>query len=415
MSTWTEAQAKRGLPFSGQAVRVLGGLALAALIYVGVRNQGHWQLLLVFGLLFGFILQRGRFCFASAFRDLFLLGEARVMKGILAGLAVATVGFTLVMYTFSPTIMAGRYIATANILPLGFHTLLAGVVFAIGMSLAGGCISGNLYRIGEGYVASAVALLGIFIGLLLLGYTWDFWWTASVSYSPKIWFPQSMGYVGSMLLTLLLVGISFIALLWWESRSRRHGIPIREAAAVESPGLGGQVRAMASRVFVDSWPVVTAGVLLGGLNTALFLLHHPWGVTGALYQMADAAATPLGLSPGTLTGLASLGGACNVGSERGEAFGLSHDSMIVGGMVLGSFVAASGAGEFKIRVPRQKRRLLQALIGGILMGYASALALGCTLGAFFSAVPSLALNGWLFAVGLLGGSYVGVKILRRLA
>jgi len=88
--------------------------------------------------------------------------------------------------------------------------------------------------------------------------------------------------------------------------------------------------------------------------------------------------------------------------------------MINVGIVLGSFVAANLAGEFKIRVPRQPKRYVQALIGGVIMGYGAALALGCTLGAFFSAVPSLGVNAWGFALGLLAGSFVGVRLIKKL-
>ena len=54
------------------------------------------------------------------------------------------------------------------------------------------------------------------------------------------------------------------------------------------------------------------------------------------------------------------------------------------------------------------------MVGGVAMGYSSGLAIGCTIGAFFSAVPSLALSGWVFGGSLAGGAWVGVKILRRI-
>src|SRR5713101_7313646 len=50
----------------------------------------------------GFVLQRSRFCFASAFRDLFLFGESRIMKGVLSGMGVATLGFAINMYNKVP-------------------------------------------------------------------------------------------------------------------------------------------------------------------------------------------------------------------------------------------------------------------------------------------------------------------------
>ncbi len=46
------------------------------------------------------------------------------------------------------------------------------------------------------------------------------------------------------------------------------------------------------------------------------------------------------------------------------------------------------------------------------MGYGAGLAMGCTVGAFFSAIPSLALKGWVFALALAGGAYVGTHLLR---
>lgn len=48
------------------------------------------------------------------------------------------------------------------------------------------------------------------------------------------------------------------------------------------------------------------------------------------------------------------------------------------------------------------------------MGYGAGLAMGCTVGAFFSAIPSLALNGWVFGVALAGGAYLGTHALRYL-
>jgi uncharacterized membrane protein YedE/YeeE len=84
------------------------------------------------------------------------------------------------------------------------------------------------------------------------------------------------------------------------------------------------------------------------------------------------------------------------------------------GVIAGAFIAASLATEFKLRVPRQPLRSAQSIGGGILMGYGAGLALGCTVGAFFSAIPSLALNGWVFAGALAFGAWIGVRILNHL-
>ena len=73
------------------------------------------------------------------------------------------------------------------------------------------------------------------------------------------------------------------------------------------------------------------------------------------------------------------------------------------------------AGEFKLRAPRQRRRYVQSVAGGCLMGYGAGIAIGCTLGAFFSAIPSLALSGWIFGIALLAGAGLGTRIIRRIA
>ncbi|MFM7583342.1 MAG: YeeE/YedE thiosulfate transporter family protein, partial [Caldilinea sp.] len=59
------------------------------------------------------------------------------------------------------------------------------------------------------------------------------------------------------------------------------------------------------------------------------------------------------------------------------------------------------------------RRYWQAAGGGLLMGVGATLAMGCTIGAFFSAIPSLALNGWVFALCLAAGAWLGVQLIQR--
>jgi hypothetical protein len=104
---------------------------------------------------------------------------------------------------------------------------------------------------------------------------------------------------------------------------------------------------------------------------------------------------------------------CNLALEH---LGLvSAYTMLDGGVVVGAFLAALAAGELKLRFARQRRRYVQSAGGGVLMGYGAGIAVGCTLGAFFSAVPSLGLNGWVFGLALLGGAGLGTRIIRRLA
>jgi uncharacterized protein len=390
------------------------GVAAAAVAFVILVGTASSDRLLavfwLFGLAFGFVLQRSRFCFTSAFRDLFLLGDARVMKGIIAGLAVATAGFAVLMARLVPEVGFGGLPPGATVLPLGIHTLLGGVLFGTGMVLAGGCTSGSLYRAGEGYVGSMVALLGIMLGLEVSSHTWNWWWEVHISRAPLIWFPESLGYLGGMLLTFGGLLLLFLLVSWWEFRTSIM-LPVKRDAAHTASSFGEHLRTLGHMVFVKGWPVVVGGIALGTLNVFLYTYRHPWGVVAGLGIWADKLASSIALGAGELSGRSSLAGCA---FEPDTASALGHMPLLNLGVIAGAFIAASLASEFKLRVPKQPLRYAQSIGGGVLMGYGAGLALGCTVGAFFSAIPSLALNGWVFAGALAAGAYVGVKILNRL-
>jgi uncharacterized protein len=391
--------------------RGVAAAAAAFLILVGTALSDRvLAVFWLFGLAFGFVLQRSRFCFASAFRDLFLLGDARVMKGIIAGLAVATAGFAVLMARLLPEAGWGSLPFGATVLPLGIHTLLGGVLFGIGMVLAGGCTSGSLYRAGEGYVGSMVALVGIMLGLEISSHTWNWWWEAHISRAPLVWFPEQLGYFGAVLLTFGGLQLLFLLVSWWEFRASSM-LPLKHDEVRTPSSLGEHLRTLGHTVFVKGWPVVVGGVALAILNVFLYTYRHPWGVVAGLGIWADKLASTLHLGAGELLGRSSLAGCA---FEPDTASPLGHMPLLNLGVIAGAFIAASLASEFKLRVPKQALRYLQSIGGGVLMGYGAGLALGCTVGAFFSAIPSLALNGWVFAGALAVGAYVGVKVLNHL-
>lgn len=409
-----QRQVRAAVAWRVRARHLALGLAAAAAAFVILVGMASSNRLLavfwLFGLAFGFVLQRSRFCFASAFRDLFLLGDARVMKGIIAGLAVATAGFAVLMARLLPEVGFGSLPVGATVLPLGVHTVLGGVLFGTGMVLAGGCTSGSLYRAGEGYVGSMVALLGIMLGLEISSHTWNWWWEAHISRAPLIWFPEQLGYLGGTLLTFGGLLVAFLVISWWEFRTSIM-LSIKPDAAHVASSFGEHLRALGHTVFVKGWPVVVGGIALATLNVFLYTYRHPWGVVAGLGIWADKLASAVNLGAGDLLGRSSLAGCA---FEPDTASALSHMPLLNLGVIAGAFIAASLASEFKLRIPKQPRRYVQSIGGGVLMGYGAGLALGCTVGAFFSAIPALALNGWVFAGALVAGAYVGVKVLNRM-
>jgi uncharacterized protein len=137
-------------------------------------------------------------------------------------------------------------------------------------------------------------------------------------------------------------------------------------------------------------------------------------VTGELAAWADRAAGVVGLAAGPLLGADTLAG-CNLALASATGGVINATTLLDAGLVFGALLAALAAREFKVRVARQRRRYVQSFVGGSLMGYGAGIGVGCTIGAFFSAIPSLGLSGWLFGLALLFGAGIGTQLIRRIA
>lgn len=401
---------RRQIP--GQYIAAVVVLAIAAGLGIVIgRTDAATGALWLLGMAAGFTLQRSRLCFASAFRDLFLFGSARTMKAIIVGLAIAALGFAVIMRDMVPFPGLGALPAEAHILPVGVSTVVGGLLFGVGMVLAGGCVSGSLYRMAEGYVGSWVALGGVIVGLGLMAQTWNIWWDAVISAEPKVWLPEigGLGYVGGLAVTLAALGAIFLALVWWEAR---NGIPASMPSTPEEPGwtFRERVRSMWRSVFVRGWPVMVGGAVLGGIVVLMYVVHMPWGVTGEFARWANHLMAGIGIPAPVAQGLAEIGGCAARAVEDGT---FTHAFAVGVGLFPGAMVGALFAKEFKLRFPRQRRRYAQSFVGGLAMGYGSGLAIGCTIGAFFSAIPSLGLSGWLFGLSLAGGAFFGVQFIKR--
>ncbi|RXI58625.1 YeeE/YedE family protein [Clostridium tetani] len=83
------------------------------------------------------------------------------------------------------------------------------------------------------------------------------------------------------------------------------------------------------------------------------------------------------------------------------------------GVLIGSLIATLLVSQFKWKRIKSKKQFIMALIGGVMMGYGTRLAVGCNIGAFFSGIPSFSLHAWIFGVFAMLGTWVGVKILTK--
>jgi uncharacterized membrane protein YedE/YeeE len=88
------------------------------------------------------------------------------------------------------------------------------------------------------------------------------------------------------------------------------------------------------------------------------------------------------------------------------------------GVIVGGFLSGAFAGRLKLKVEHSpkitsKRRLVFALMGGILFGFGSQLGRGCTSGSALSGMAVLSLGGFVTMVAIFGTGYALAYFMRK--
>ncbi|TLP78437.1 selenium metabolism membrane protein YedE/FdhT [Pseudomonas nitroreducens] len=180
----------------------MGVLAIAAL-FAAWRFEVSLVLGMacLFGLLFGGLIERAQICFTSAARDLWTTGRTQAALGILLGMAAACVGTFAAIHNGLPP----------KIFWMGPNAVIGGVLFGIGIVLAGGCETGWMYRSMEGQVHFWVVGVGNVIGGTLVAVYWDQLGTSLALPYPKLNLLQEFGPGGGLLITF--AGLALCMLL----------------------------------------------------------------------------------------------------------------------------------------------------------------------------------------------------------
>ncbi|SET10137.1 hypothetical protein SAMN05660297_01407 [Natronincola peptidivorans] len=206
---------KRQTPYAVLATTI------ALIIYLMLTNyhlhlSGFW----IIGILLGVTMQRSRFCFAASFRDPIMVGSTSLLKAILIAFIISTVGFFIIQYR--AVALNPEYLLTeipGRLQPVGIHTALGAILFGTGMVVAGGCASGTLVRIGEGYIMQLVVLMGFVIGSTLGAKHFSFWDRILISEAPTIYLPDYLGFFPSLILQLLLLCVLYYIVDWYDKKN----------------------------------------------------------------------------------------------------------------------------------------------------------------------------------------------------
>ena len=159
--TWSSGKSYNFLaakPNKGNWQIIAGILVLIAIVimsYSYARDNMVMSWFIIIAGLMGLISQRSRFCIVKSFRDPFMSGESEGAVGVIAGLAVSLIGFTAIKVFGIGAI--GELSLRARELTWVFphfwaKAAVGGFIFGLGMTIAGGCAVGTLWRMGEGQV-----------------------------------------------------------------------------------------------------------------------------------------------------------------------------------------------------------------------------------------------------------------------
>lgn len=214
MTKVVKANSLRKKPFKSQIPHAL--VLIALLIGLGFYlNDAKLVKYLIFGVVFGMILQRSRFCFTAAFRDPVITGSTSLTRAVFLAIAVGTIGFSaLSLYSIST---GGKPMGTDSVAPLSILTVIGGVMFGIGMVTAGGCASGTLMRVGEGFQLQWIALLCFMLGSVAGAWVMGFLAPLGKA-NIKVYLPDHLGWAGALIFQFALIAIVYVLAIKWQKK-----------------------------------------------------------------------------------------------------------------------------------------------------------------------------------------------------
>jgi len=354
---------------------------------------------LAIGLATGFVMHRSDYCVTGMFRDAIMFRTPSALRALCLQIAVTMILFELLRRAgalpFYPFPLIGKP-SLAN--------LVGGIVFGVGMVLAGGCVVGTLYKMGAGSITSLFALIGLIIGSGLYPEIHPGWaaFIKATTLADVVTLPQLLAINPGVMVAVVAVPAIVHFIRW-----RRQQAPA-DASVVTGyiePWRAGLILALLSAIsyILLGMPlgISTTYTKIAAIIENLFIPEH-------VSRVAYFKALPLNAFH-RLLDTQLLGGA---GPALDSIWDIQFPLIL--GITFGSTLSALMLGEFAIRCNIPGRQMLTALLGGAIMGLGSRLTPGCNIWHLMGGIPILAMQSLLFLVGLPIGTWIGGKILFRL-
>jgi len=386
----------------GYALAATLGLILLTLVAAVTRV---WVLTAIpVGFLFGFFLQKGSLCGAAALSEVVVFRDRSKVVGIWIAIVVSMIGFA--------AIEAGGWVQLAPKPMIWVSAPVGGVIFGIGTVLAGGCISGCLFKAAEGNLNSMAALGGIALGVGIVetgplhGLHVTMMANVVKVAGGKPVTLASLTGLPYWLLALVIAGATGVVVMWLRQRHRQ---PNRvQPDAVPKP------------LLIRSWKPWQAGLAIGLLAAPAYLSsaatgrNYPLGVTHGVLQTYQVL-TETNLKHVWRVPVASVASVATPAASLAPPVASSAPTpqlpvpplpptppakvinwwlvSVVLSLPLGSWASARMSGTVRL-LPRPPEQTVIAFFGGVLVGIGAAFGTGCVVGNI--------LSGWaLMSVGML--------------
>lgn len=331
-----------------------------------VLNFFDISLALSIGIFTGLVLQRGRICTNTAFRNILLIGNIELFLAIIITITVELIGYLLLSLNRIPglTFVSNPIPFSIILLPLG------GFIFGIGTVVAGGCAGGTCYRIGEGSLKSLLAFIGFTtgIGLFAIGPLSDLmneirektlWKISDQVPSLELFFPR---WVWTVLAIIMMLGVIY----FYKNSTKKltHLLP--------------------------RWTPIVSGLILG--------------ILGVLARISST-------STGRDFGFSTIDGIGNIVESilLIDPSNIQWAGIFIIGLISGAFLSSIQIREFKLKIPN-KVDIVRFFGGGLLLGLGAMLAMGCNFGHILGGIPELGISSIVAFLFMILGNSLGSYI-----
>lgn len=345
----------------------------------------------------GAVANKTNFCTMGSVSDWVNMGNTARLSAWCFSIAIAILGVLLLeQFSALPLQFTLPNYRTPDFAWLRY--VLGGLMFGVGMTLAGGCGSKTLVNIGGGSLRSLfvfiIAAAMAFLMTKTSFYEWAFHsWINLTNIDLLQWGIQSQSLVDIVAAFLDLsstigfhwaVGLMVAGIFLFIAFSSKHFRTNKQSI------WGGGIIGL---IIVYGWYISGGPVGEEAIKVVAWLDHPPIAVGVQSYSFINPLAE-------TLVYLFAPA------NTQAITFGV----VAVAGMISGSFIFALFSGKFRITKFSSRQDFIKHFIGAVLMGAGGVLAMGCTIGQGITGISTLALGSIMVFVSIIFGSAMTIKI-----